>query len=163
MSKKKYKQGERIWSLEELERQEFVFFNGKVYHNGFWKSWQFRWVLERLKNGQLFKAERTDFVVFVCYEENRHELATENGAITDLCVKKNFSDAISWVYDRLKLGADSGFVVDKEAEELEDGDVSEAKLLDDIEKGIIAITMFSGYQENWDESYDIVVEVKEVE
>ena len=163
MSKRKYKKGERIWTLEELDRQEFVFFQNKVYHKGFWQSWQYRWVLEKLKRGQFFKADRAGQVVFVCYEENRHSLAAENGAITDLCIKKSLGDAIGWLYDRLKVGKDGGFVIDAEAEEREGGDVKEELILKSIESGIASITMFAGYQENWDESYDIVVEVKEVQ
>lgn len=163
MSKKKYKRGDRIWSLEELDRQEFIFWNGKVYHSGFWKSWQYRWVLDRLQNGQLYKAERTGCVVFVCYEENRHSLAAENGAITDLCIKKNFGEAIGWIYDRLHIAKEDGFIIDNETEGLKDGDISESAILSGIEKGIVSVTMFAGHQENWDESYDIVVEAKEVE
>lgn len=162
MSKKKYRQGDRIWSLEELDRQEFIVFMGKTYHKGFWGSWQYRWVVDRLKRGQLFTAKEARSVVFVCYEENRHDLAYENGAVTDLCVKKSFSEAVGWIYERLKSGKKSGFVVDKEAEELEDYGISEKKLLKSLEKGVVSITMFSGYQENRDESYDIVVEAKEV-
>ena len=163
MSKRKYKKGERIWTLEELDRQEFVFFQNKVYHKGFWQSWQYRWVLENLKRGQFFKADRADQVVFVCYEENRHSLAAENGAITDLCIKKSLGDAIDWIYDRLKVAKDEGFVIDAEAGELEDGDVKEELILKSIESECVSLTMFRGWQENWDESYESVVEVKEVQ
>lgn len=74
MSKRKYKKGERILTLEELDRQEFVFFQNKVYHKGFWQSWQYRWVLEKLKIGQFFKAYRADAKQFLA----DHVLSEDN-------------------------------------------------------------------------------------
>lgn len=157
MSKRKYKKGERIWTLEELDRQQFVFFNDKVYHSGFWKSWQYKWVLERLKNGQLFKAESTDQVVFVC-----HVLATGSGAISQLTVFNNAAKATDWLYDRLRTAKEDGFVIDNESDLLKDGGIDKAAILDALDKKFVSVTMFSGWQKNWDESFDIVIEVKEV-
>ena len=56
MYKRKYKQGEIITSLDELSQQEFVFFCGKIYHCGWFKSWQFRTLEQYVKAGFLFKA-----------------------------------------------------------------------------------------------------------
>ena len=63
MSGKKYKQGDAIWSLRELDKQEFIFFNGKVYHRGWWQSWQYRTLRDYLDSGRLFRA-------YVVYENS---------------------------------------------------------------------------------------------
>lgn len=39
-NRRKYEQGERITSLDEMMQQEFVMVRGKVYHKGWFKSWQ---------------------------------------------------------------------------------------------------------------------------
>lgn len=42
MSKKKYRRGGHILSLDELARQEFVYWHDKITHRGWFLSWQFR-------------------------------------------------------------------------------------------------------------------------
>lgn len=51
-----YKQGEVITSLDDLSKQEFIFFKRKLYHKGWFFSWQLRWVSYWLNAGQFFKA-----------------------------------------------------------------------------------------------------------
>lgn len=101
--------------------------------------------------------------VFVCYEAYNHALAVECGAVNQLTVFGNEVQAIDWMYDRLHIGKEDGFVIDSECEMLNDGgDIDEVLLLGEIENKFASVTMFSGYQENWDESFDIAIEVKEV-
>lgn len=57
MSKRKYKQGDLVTSLDELSTLPVVFFHGKVVNCGWFLSWQLRWVLYRIKTGQIYKAE----------------------------------------------------------------------------------------------------------
>ena len=163
MSKKKYKKGKQIRTIEELEQQEFIYWQGKVYHYGFWGSWQYRWVIDRLKCGQFFTVERTGQEVFICYEENSHAFAIECGAITDITVFSTAEKALSWFKERVKKGIDSGFVIDRDDTAVTGMNIVylpnvEAR----IKEGFAALTMFRGWQENWDESYDICVCRQEV-
>jgi hypothetical protein len=42
MSKRKYRKGQLIKSLNELVEQEFVYFNNKITHRGWFESWPIR-------------------------------------------------------------------------------------------------------------------------
>ena len=55
-SKRKYKKGEPIKSLDELMNQEFVYMNHKIYHYGWFASWQGHWLKKCIDNKWLFKA-----------------------------------------------------------------------------------------------------------
>ena len=50
---KNYKIGKPITSLDELAKQEFMFFFGTLYHKGWFMSWQMRHIYMWLKNGQI--------------------------------------------------------------------------------------------------------------
>ena len=54
----KYIKGERIQSLDELIRQEFIYFNHKVYHRGWVMGWKLKWVVDMIGRGLLFIATR---------------------------------------------------------------------------------------------------------
>lgn len=41
-SRRKYEKGERITTLDELYKAEFVWWNDKVYHKGWVRCWQFQ-------------------------------------------------------------------------------------------------------------------------
>ena len=64
VSKRKYKPGGVICTLDELLHQDFVFFNGKILHRGFFLSWSIHFILNSLGNGCLRYAVR---------EEDAHE------------------------------------------------------------------------------------------
>lgn len=51
MSKRKYRRGCRILSLDELARQEVVFWVDKPTARGWFMSWQFRMVSNSIGNG----------------------------------------------------------------------------------------------------------------
>lgn len=51
--KRKYHPGEKITSLDELEKQEFIYCNGKIMHEGWFKSWPFRLASHYIKWGSL--------------------------------------------------------------------------------------------------------------
>lgn len=44
--------------MDEFLQQEFVCFEGKVYHIGWVRSWQIQCVDSYIRFGRLFKAER---------------------------------------------------------------------------------------------------------
>lgn len=96
--------------------------------------------------------------VFVCYEENNYALAIECGAITDLTVFDTAEKAKLWFAGQANKAIDNGFVMDAESDAF-----GEERLLKEIENGWAALTMFRGYQENWDESYTICVYEKEIQ
>lgn len=62
MSKRKYKPGGVICSLDELLYQDFIFLNGKILHRGFFLSWSIHFILNSLGNGCLRYAVREEGV-----------------------------------------------------------------------------------------------------
>ncbi|MBE6557542.1 MAG: hypothetical protein E7661_00775 [Ruminococcaceae bacterium] len=57
MSNRKYVRGEHIESLDELAKQDLVYMDHKVYHRGWFGSWQFRLLAGMVgKNGRLYYA-----------------------------------------------------------------------------------------------------------
>ena len=49
MGKRKFRPGGKIVSLDEVARQEHIYFCDKIYHRGWFGSWQFGWVAARLR------------------------------------------------------------------------------------------------------------------
>lgn len=102
-------------------------------------------------------------IVYVCYEENNHELANENGAIEYLTVFDDAEKAMDWFRQRVVSGRNAGYMMDAEDEKVhEHGLLDECKVFEDIEKGWATLTLFNGWRENWDDSYAICVGKKEV-
>ena len=58
--KRKYCKGEKITSLDELAKQEFVYFFDKITHNGWFMSWQFRMAKGFIDRGILYYANPTE-------------------------------------------------------------------------------------------------------
>ena len=58
--RKRFRPGVPIRSLDELTRQEFVFFNGKLYHKGWFASWQLMWCATHIRYGELLYAVKED-------------------------------------------------------------------------------------------------------
>ena len=58
MSKRKYRKGDQITSLDELAKQELVYFFDKITHRGWFMSWQFRSLANYIERGCLYYAER---------------------------------------------------------------------------------------------------------
>lgn len=56
--KKKYQKGDPITSLDELSKQEFVYFQHKIYHSGWFMSWQIIQVKRFIDRGLLYYAEK---------------------------------------------------------------------------------------------------------
>ena len=54
---RKYKRGDKISSIQEFSEQEFIWGMGKVYNSSFAFSWQFMWILNRIKTGDFYKVE----------------------------------------------------------------------------------------------------------
>lgn len=54
--KPKYRRGDRITSLDELVNQEFVYWNDKITHHGWFGSWQLRMTKMAIERGIIYKA-----------------------------------------------------------------------------------------------------------
>lgn len=59
-----YRMGGKIRDLDELAKQEFIFFssknNPKLYHRGWFMSWQFRVAARYIRWGYLYYAVKDD-------------------------------------------------------------------------------------------------------
>ena len=60
--KRKYRKGEPITSLDELAKQEFIYFFDKITHRGWFMSWQFSLAERYIKRGMLFYAIKNEEV-----------------------------------------------------------------------------------------------------
>lgn len=97
--------------------------------------------------------------VYLCYEVNNHQLALECGAVNEIKAFGSVDKTAAWVLERVKCGTDDGYIVDAEY-----GEVTLDRLIKELnDDGCVYITMFNGYQENWDVSYAIIVQRTEVE
>ena len=56
--KRKYRKGGKITSLDELAKQEFVYFYDKITHGGWACAWQISLAKRYIDNGCLYYAER---------------------------------------------------------------------------------------------------------
>lgn len=59
MKKHKYIKGENIITLEELYKQEFIFYRDKVYNFGWFCGWQLRFAKQNLDSGNIFYAKKS--------------------------------------------------------------------------------------------------------
>lgn len=57
MSKAKYERGSVITTIEELSKQENIYFGKKIINKGFFQNWSLRYCLWQLAWGHLYKAE----------------------------------------------------------------------------------------------------------
>lgn len=73
--KPKYHPGEKITSLDELEKQEFIYCNGKIMHEGWFKSWPFRLASNYIKWGSLRYAVKIEM-------EDNMQIKIEKAGVT---------------------------------------------------------------------------------
>lgn len=66
MSRKKYKQGQRINSISEFDQSSALYYivhfgsTPKTLHRSFLISWQYRVLLNFINHGRVFEAENID-------------------------------------------------------------------------------------------------------
>lgn len=58
--KRKYHPGDIISSLDELEKQEFIYCNGQILHHSWFMSWPFRLANGYVKYGSLRYAVKNE-------------------------------------------------------------------------------------------------------
>ncbi len=73
---KNYEIGNNIKSLDELIKQEFIFFNNKLYNKGWFKGWQLNYVASLIAANKIFKAIRKG--------EDNKILLKENSALKSM-------------------------------------------------------------------------------
>ena len=56
--KRKYTKGGIISSLDEMAQQEFVYIHDKIYHAGWFMSFQLSWAKRKVEAGVVCRAER---------------------------------------------------------------------------------------------------------
>lgn len=54
-----YTEGDKITSLDELTKQEFIYANGKLTHRGWFLSWQIQMTILMIQRGALHYAAKT--------------------------------------------------------------------------------------------------------
>lgn len=55
-SKRKYRVGEPVKSMDELIEQEFVYWHEKIYHRGWFMSWPLNMASKAVRRGEIFKS-----------------------------------------------------------------------------------------------------------
>ena len=58
--KRKYKKGKPIKSLAELYQQEFIYFQHKITHRGWFGSWQLSLAQSYINRGFLYRADKVN-------------------------------------------------------------------------------------------------------
>lgn len=58
--KRKYHKGAKIHSLDELAKQEFIYFHDKITHADWFKFWQFSLAERYIQRGWLYYAEKEE-------------------------------------------------------------------------------------------------------
>lgn len=67
MKQNKYRRGGHILSLDELAKQDFVYFRHKIYHEGWFGSWQLRFIKRNIgENGHIYYAEKVVPDTIIC-------------------------------------------------------------------------------------------------
>lgn len=101
--------------------------------------------------------------VYIYYEENYHDVALDCGPVSDICIYSTEEKAINKFMANFEIGISEGFIADNTDDLLHAGiPINEAVKIQLDKTGIIALTMFAGYQDNFDQSYTMCLEVMEV-
>lgn len=58
--KRKYKKGSVISSLDDMAQQEFVYIHDKIYHAGWFMSFQLSWAKRLIEAGAVYRADRRE-------------------------------------------------------------------------------------------------------
>lgn len=56
MSKKKYEKGKQVKNISELENADFIYIGNKIWHPGWWKSLQYRFLEIQIAQGNVWLA-----------------------------------------------------------------------------------------------------------
>jgi hypothetical protein len=56
MSKRKYEKGKQVKSIVDLENADFIYIHNKIWHQGWWKSLQYRFLENQIEQGNVWLA-----------------------------------------------------------------------------------------------------------
>lgn len=90
--------------------------------------------------------------IYACYEVNCNSLAIDTGAITNLSLFSNWDMVKRWFDIAIAQGIHDGFVIDENRPDKLDAIATTP--------AEVNVTLFKGRQYNWNESYDITIEIK---
>ena len=97
----KYRRGGHILSLDELAKQKLVYFQHKIYHEGWFGSWQLRFIKRNIgENGHIYYAEKIAPDTIECSRCGRR--------FTDKSELKRFVEVHDGVDDVYVVGYDKG-------------------------------------------------------
>ena len=74
----RYRKGGNIRSVDEVLRQEFIYHINRLYHNGWFASWQTRFLKQEAERGRIFYAIREDVDVAEEFRESLKELRSNS-------------------------------------------------------------------------------------
>lgn len=61
MITRKWAKGNMITTFDQFNKQEYIWVNGKVYHYGWFQSWQYRQVSVLIKSGRVYEVVRAKY------------------------------------------------------------------------------------------------------
>ena len=61
MITRKWAKGKMIATFDQFDEQEYIWVNRKVYHCGWFKSWQYRQVSDLIKSGRVYEVVRAKY------------------------------------------------------------------------------------------------------
>lgn len=74
----RYRKGGNIRSVDETLKQEFIYHINKVYHHGWFASWQARFLKEEVERGRIFYVIREDIDVAEEFRKSLKELRSNS-------------------------------------------------------------------------------------
>lgn len=61
MITRKWAKGNVITTFDRFDEQEYIWVHGKVYHHGWFKSWQYRYVSDLVKSGRVYEVVKAEY------------------------------------------------------------------------------------------------------
>lgn len=76
MITRKWAKGNMITTFDQFDGQEYIWVHGKVYHHGWFKSWQYRYVSDLVKSGQVYEVVNAEYPSGITENEGKSYLET---------------------------------------------------------------------------------------
>ena len=76
MITRKWAKGNVITTFDRFDEQEYIWVHGKVYHHGWFKSWQYRYISDLVKSGQVYEVVNAEYPSGITENEAKSYLET---------------------------------------------------------------------------------------
>ena len=76
MITRQWAKGNVITTFDRFDEQEYIWVHGKVYHHGWFKSWQYRYVSDLVKSGQVYEVVNAEYPSGITENEGKSYLET---------------------------------------------------------------------------------------